>query len=75
MLGCLVGIDVGLDTVGVVEGISVGLVVAREDIAAAARVDMVAAREDLVVAAGGEGVEGNREARPDPVLPVNLVLV
>jgi len=40
-----------------------------------ARVDMVAAREDLVVAAGGEGVEGNREARPDPVLPVNLVLV
>jgi len=50
------------------------MVVAREDMAAA-RVDMVAAREDLVVAAGGEGVEGNREARPDPVLPVNLVLV
>ena len=51
------------------------MVVAREDMAAAARVDMVAAREDLVVAAGGEGVEGNREARPDPVLPVNMVLV
>ena len=51
------------------------MVVAREDMAAAARVEMVAAREDLVVAAGGEGVEGNREARPDPVLPVNLVLV
>ena len=52
------------------------MVVAREDMVAAARVDMVAAaRVDLVVAAGGEGVEGNREARPDPVLPVNLVLV
>jgi hypothetical protein len=47
---------------------------AKEDMVVA-REDMAAAREDLVVAAGGEGVEGNREARPDPVLPVNLVLV
>jgi diacylglycerol kinase family enzyme len=47
---------------------------AKEDMVVA-REDMAAEREDLVVAAGGEGVEGNREARPDPVLPVNLVLV
>ena len=45
------------------------MVVAKGADTVVARVDTAAARVDLVASEGGEDGEGNREARPDHVLP------